>query len=42
MPEFAKNPADLVKIAVIGWAMIKVINMGLRSVGLASYTTKGS
>lgn len=41
MPSFATDPADLLKIALIAWAMVLLINKGLRAAGLASYTTSG-
>lgn len=41
MPEFASNPVDLLKIAVLAWIGVLVINGALRAAGLAQYTTKG-
>jgi hypothetical protein len=34
--------ADIVKIAIIAFLGVKAINAGLRAMGLASMTTKGS
>lgn len=35
------HPADMVKIIIIAFVMIYLINTGLRAAGLGSYTTKG-
>lgn len=42
MPEFATNPADIVKIAFLAWIGVYVINKALRAAGLSAQTTKGS
>lgn len=42
VPAYATDPADLLKIALLAWFGVFVINKGLRAAGLASYTTKGS
>lgn len=42
VPSFATDPADLLKIAILSWVMVFLINTGLRKAGLAQYTTKGS
>jgi hypothetical protein len=42
VPNFATEPADLLKIALMSWFGIFVINKALRAMGLAQYTTKGS
>jgi hypothetical protein len=42
MPSILSEPADLVKLAIFAWIGVYLINMALRKVGLASYTTSGS
>jgi hypothetical protein len=42
MPAYATNPADLLKIVLLAFVGVALINAALRAAGLAQYTTKGS
>lgn len=41
MPEYATNPVDIVKIAVMAWIGVYLVNYALRAAGLAGQTTRG-
>ena len=41
MPSFATSIPDLLKIAILAWLGVFLINHGLRAAGLPQYTTRG-
>ena len=41
LPAFATNLPDIVKIVIIAYLGVMLINAGLRRLGLVNYTTKG-
>lgn len=41
LPEWAGNPADWLKVAVMAFIMVYLANWALRKAGLTEFTTTG-
>lgn len=42
MPSILSEPADLIKVFIMAWIGVYLINLALRKMGLSAYTTSGS